>query len=55
VGIAARAKALIHSDGFATPNLNTAWAANAIRVVCPYDASTPPPKRQLSSWIPPAA
>ena len=35
VGIAAQAKALIHSDDFA-PKLNTAWAAKVIRQTCPY-------------------
>ena len=35
VGIAAQAKALIHSDGFA-PKLNAAWAAKVIRQTCPY-------------------
>ena len=35
VGIAAQAKALIHSDGFA-PKLNAAWASKVIRQTCPY-------------------
>ena len=55
VGIAAKAKALLHSDGFATPDLNTAWASNVIRGICPFDAPRPPHVRQLSSWVPPAA
>ena len=35
VGIAAQAKALIHSEGFA-PQLNAAWASKVIRQTCPY-------------------